>query len=424
MRVMVIGASGLIGAAVVRALCATGDSVIALARRAVPSASVTAVAVDIATLDEARWRALLEGVDAVVNCAGLFANTAAANIEAVNYRAAERLFRACAAAGVRRVVQFSAIGVEDGLSAFARSKLAADRALSALDLDWVILRPSIVFGDDAGGGSALLRGLAALPVVPLDGAAGDLQIVQLDDVAETVVRLTRPGAPARLVLDLVGPERLTFAETLRALRTWLGRRPSRAFRAPGAIMNIGHALGELAGWLGWKTPVRMGARAELKRGAVGDPTPWIEATAVRPTGLRDALAARPSTTQERTYASFYFMQPLVIAITSLFFIGTGLISISAGYEIGVALLQQGGMGEMSGPAVIAGGLADLIAGLLIAWRPTVRLGLYLAIALSLFYFVFGTFLLPGLWRDPIGPMLKIFPLIILNFVALAMVRRR
>jgi hypothetical protein len=80
------------------------------------------------------------------------------------------------------------------------------------------------------------------------------------------------------------------------------------------------------------------------------------------------------------------------------------------------------MGALSGPSVIAGGLADIIAGLMIAWRPTVRWGLYLAIALSLFYLFFGTFLLPGLWRDPIGPMLKIFPLIVLNLFALAMVR--
>lgn len=141
-------------------------------------------------------------------------------------------------------------------------------------------------------------------------------------------------------------------------------------------------------------------------------------------GLTEALAANPSTSQERTYASLYFLQPVVIAITSLFLIGTGIISLSLGYDIGVDLLRAGGVGDLSGPAVIAGGFADIVAGLMIAWRPTVRWGLHLAIALSLFYFVAGTLLLPELWRDPIGPMLKIFPLIVLNLVALALVRDR
>src|SRR5690606_201075 len=104
-------------------------------------------------------------------------------------------------------------------------------------------------------------------------------------------------------------------------------------------------------------------------------------------------------------------------VTALFFVGTGIVSVGPGYEIGVALLQQGGVGQFSGPSVIAGGVADFLAGLAIAWRPTVRWGLYAAIALSLFYFVAGTLLLPGLWRDPIGPMLKIWPLIALNLAA-------
>jgi uncharacterized protein YbjT (DUF2867 family) len=420
MKVLVTGASGFIGRGVVAALRTQGDDVAALSH----SRRDNEPSVDIAALSENEWGNLLVGVDAVVNCAGIFADTATARLDDVNHKAAARLFRACVSAGVRRIVHLSAIGADDALTRFARSKLAADHELMALDLDWVILRPSIVFGNDAGGGSALLRGLAALPVLPLDAEAGDLQIVQLDDVVQTIVRLTRPGAPSRVVLELAGPERLSFAENVRAIRMWLGQTSAREVRVPRALMTFGYALGDLAGWLGWKTPIGSNARKELKRGAAGDARPWMETTGLEPKGLRAALAAKPSTQQERTYAALYFLQPLVIGVTSLFFVGTGIISLSIGYDIGAALLQAGGLGALSGPSVIAGGLADLAAGMMIAWRPTVRWGLYLAIALSVFYFVFGTFLLPGLWRDPIGPMLKIFPLITLNLVALAMVRDR
>jgi uncharacterized protein YbjT (DUF2867 family) len=369
MKILLTGATGFIGSAVAGALRAQGDTVVALGHLERAGGERQA---RLEAMTETDWRELLSGVDAVINCAGIFGDTATARVEAINHKAAVTLFRACADAGVRRVLQLSALGVSDGLTPFARSKLAADTALMATELDWVILRPSIVFGDDAGGGSALLRGLAALPLLPLDRTAGELQIVQLDDVVETIVRLTRPDAPARLTLDLVGPERLSFTQSVRAIRSWLRRTPAAVIVLPDWLMTIGYALGDLAGWLGWKTPVRLSARRELRRGAVGDHRPWAEATGVQPQGLRAALAAKPSTAQERGYASLYFLQPLVIGVTALFFIATGIASISIGYAIGVSLLERGGVGALSGPAVIGGGLADLVAGLLIAWRPTAR----------------------------------------------------
>jgi uncharacterized protein YbjT (DUF2867 family) len=417
MKILVTGASGFIGVAAVTAMRAAGDIVIGYDR-----GDAKAPDPDIASLTEADWCKRLEVVDVVVNCAGIFGDSAAAKVDDVNHKAAARLFRACVQAGVQRVVQISALGVQDALSPFARSKLAAEQALTTLELDWVILRPSIVFGEDAKGGSGLLCGLAGLPVFLHDRAAGDLQIVQLEDVVATIVRLTRPDAPSRLILDLVGPERLSFAQTVRAIRSWLGRPSAFQVLMPGWIMSIGYAFGNLAGWLGWRTPVRLSARRELERGAVGDPGLWIEVTGIQPKGFRESLSARRPTAQDRTYAALYFLQPVMIVVTSLFFLATGIISLTIGYETGVKLLEQGGMGTLSGPSVIAGGLADVVVGLMIAWRGTFQTGLYLAIALSLFYFVLGTILLPELWRNPIGPMLKIFPLIVLNLVALAMVR--
>jgi uncharacterized protein YbjT (DUF2867 family) len=103
-------------------------------------------------------------------------------------------------AGVRRVVRLSAVGVDrETPTEFSRTKLAGDNALMERDLDWVILRPSVVIGHAAYGGSALIRGLAALPVQPVMAGTGPLQIVALDDVVDTVVFFLRPDAPSRQV---------------------------------------------------------------------------------------------------------------------------------------------------------------------------------------------------------------------------------
>lgn len=66
----------------------------------------------------------------------------------------------------------------------------------------------------------------------------------------------------------------------------------------------------------------------------------------------------------------------------------------------------------------------LAIGIAIAYRPTSRLGLYAAIGISLIYAVIGTLLVPPLWADPLGAMLKIWPIIVMHFVALAILDDR
>lgn len=74
--------------------------------------------------------------------------------------------------------------------------LSGDKALMELDLDWIILRPSVVIGRPAYGASALMRGLAALPALPVMPNTGQLQIVRLEDVVRTVEHFLHPGAHA------------------------------------------------------------------------------------------------------------------------------------------------------------------------------------------------------------------------------------
>jgi hypothetical protein len=87
-------------------------------------------------------------------------------------------------------------------------------------------------------------------------------------------------------------------------------------------------------------------------------------------------------------------------------------------------MQAAGAGSLSGPSVVAGALADLAIGLGIAWRKTTRLALWAALLLSLFYLLAGTALAPQLWAEPLGPLTKIFPIMALNLVALAILEDR
>ncbi len=430
LRILLLGATGLIGSAAASRLAADKHEVIGVARsrgvvaRRLPVSRWIELDLRRATSAEA-WAPHLAGIDAVVNCAGVLQDSARDSTAAAHRDGPAALWEACERAGVRRVIHFSAMGVDrGGLTDFSRTKLSGDEALMARDLDWVILRPSVVVGRQAYGGSALFRGLAAFPILARTPDAGPLDIVQLDDVVETVVRLLGPEAPSRIALELAGPERLTFEQVVAAYRAWLGRRPARIVDAPGFIMGGAYRLGDFVAKLGWRPPIRTTARKEIVRGAVGDPGEWIRATGIEPRSLSQALAGEPASVQERWFSNLYLLKPLVIGVFALFWLMTGIVSLGPGYGHAEHLMLVGGGGPLAGPSVIAGGVADILVGLGILYRRTTRLALIAALGISIFYVIAGTLLLPVLWADPLGPMMKIWPILVLNLVALAVLEER
>lgn len=430
MRVLLIGASGLIGSATAARLKRDGHEIVAVGRsggaagRRVPVDRWVRLDLRGATTPET-WLLHLAGIDAVVNCAGVLQDSSRDSPGKIHREMPLALWRACEAAGVRRVIHFSALGVDrGGITDFSRSKLEGDDALEASGLDWMILRPSVVVGRPAYGGSALFRGLASLPLFPSPAEAGPVDVVQLDDVAETVARLLEPVAPSRMALELVGPDRLAFAEIVAAYRRWLGWRQARGFTAPGWLMGIAYRAGDALAWLGWRPPIRSTPGKEIRRGAAGDDRAWRKATGIEPQSLADALAANPASVQERWFSRLYLLKPLALGTFALFWLLTGLISLGPGYERAARYMAEGGGGALSEPSVIAGALADIAVGCAIAWRPTARLGLWAALGISLFYVAAGTLLLPELWADPLGPMMKIWPILALNLLCLAILDER
>ena len=157
MRILLLGATGLIGSAVAARLGADGHELTGVARNVDSAARRVPVArwlrLDLRSmLCPEDWLPHLAGLDAVVNCAGALQDSLRDSLMRVHRDAPAALWRACEAAGVRRVVQVSAIGVDrGGATTFSRSKQEGDAALEQSGLDWVILRPSVVVGRAAYG---------------------------------------------------------------------------------------------------------------------------------------------------------------------------------------------------------------------------------------------------------------------------------
>jgi nucleoside-diphosphate-sugar epimerase len=104
-----------------------------------------AVGLDFRSATLVDWLVYLADVDAVIDCVGVLQGNGSGSPEASHARGPAVLFDACEAVGVRRVIHFSAVGVDRGArSSFPRARRDAD--LQARDLDWVILRPAGVLG--------------------------------------------------------------------------------------------------------------------------------------------------------------------------------------------------------------------------------------------------------------------------------------
>lgn len=213
---------------------------------------------------------------------------------------------------------------------------------------------------------------------------------------------------------------MSFDAAARIFRRWLRLPPAWSFPLHPSVASVLYRLGDLVHAFGWRTPITTTAQAEMRRGATGDPDLWQRTTGIIPRDIETALYREPASVQERWFARLYAIKPVVFGVFGLFWISTGLISLGAGYEYGMSLLREGGLPERLGVATLtAGALADIAIGLCIIYRPFSRAGLWAALSISLTYAVIGTALVPRLWSDPLGPMLKIWPVLVLNVVAMA-----
>jgi NADH dehydrogenase len=172
--------------------------------------------------DDAALARLLDGCDAVVNLVAIL-HGSEKEFERVHVQLPSRLAQGCKALGVRRVVHVSALGVgPDAPSHYLRTKTAGEAALAGAGLELTVLRPSVMFGAGDHFLNMFARLEAALPVVPLAGAASRYQPVWVDDVAQAIVRCLERHDTVGRTYECVGPEVFTLEELVRLAGQWSG----------------------------------------------------------------------------------------------------------------------------------------------------------------------------------------------------------
>jgi len=259
-QVTVFGGSGFIGRHLVQRLAARGDVVRVAVRDPCAAQFLTTygnvgqvvpVAVDIRYAGAVA--VALEGADAVVNLVGILYESGFGRrkntFEAIHHQGAANVAKAAADAGVKNLVQISAIGAEKtSRAAYARTKAKGEAAVRAAFPDASIIRPSIVFGPEDGFFNlfaSLLWMSAALPVIgcslprlefPSPGEGGILprlniygdggprfQPVYVGDVAQAICECLDSPQCRGKTFELGGPDVRSFKELMELLLAQTGR---------------------------------------------------------------------------------------------------------------------------------------------------------------------------------------------------------
>lgn len=426
MKILILGATGFIGSAILQRLAAEGHHVTGLGRnpekvrRKWPAAAW--LEADLSELSATDWRRLIEDQDVIVNCAGALQDGLSDDLAATQERAMLALYEAAKASGGRLIVQISAR--TEGSAAnlpFLATKRRADEALAASGLPFVILRPALVLGRNAHGGTALLRSLAGVPgLLPLIHAESPVETISIDDVAGSVSLAIAGGIPLGSDLDLAAERKMTLSELVEMHRGWLGLPPARIIDLPASFAAPVSFAADLAGRFGWRSPLRSTAMAVMSEGVVSTrPIP----SGLDLTDAATTLANHPSGVQDIWFARLYLMKPVVILTLALFWLLSGaipLFGLNAATMHFLPFLAPSAAMALT----IATCLADILLGLAVLFRPFARTAMVGMIAVSLAYLAGGTLLEPQLWLDPLGPLVKVLPSIVLTFVALAILDER
>lgn len=251
----VLGASGFVGRAACARLAGDGVDLRVLTRtraRANPLLVLPSIDVRVANpQDEDSLTRVFEGMDAVVNLVGILHEGGGATFEAVHAELPRKVANACRAAGVRRLVHMSALGAsETAPSAYLRSKARGEAAArnGGDGLEVVMLRPSVVFGEEDRSLNLFARLHAYFPAIPLAAAEAKLQPVWVEDVARALSHAVRHG-PAGKAYALCGPHVYSLRDLVATMGRLAGReRPVLALpHWAGALQAavLGHLPGKL-----------------------------------------------------------------------------------------------------------------------------------------------------------------------------------
>ncbi len=249
MRIAIIGGTGFVGGHLIDALLRAEHDVVTLLRPGSEGKlnrpdEVETVEGDLE--DRKALAALMDGADGVIYNVGLLREFPSRGItfEATQYQGVVDTVAAASAAGTRRMLLMSAIGVKDPGTKYQATKFRAEQHALASDLDVTVLRPSVIFGDPRGTmefATQLYQDMVRPPLPAMEFPGVRMSPVFCQDVADAFVAALGDDTTIGKTIELAGPEFLTWRDILERIAAAVGR-SKIILPMPLALMRVGATL--------------------------------------------------------------------------------------------------------------------------------------------------------------------------------------
>jgi uncharacterized protein YbjT (DUF2867 family) len=248
-KILVLGGTGFVGRHLCKELARLEYRITVPTRNISKAQSVRSVpSLDLVQADvhdEPTVARLAAGHDAAVNLVAILHGNSF-EFERVHAELVRKITRACAQAGLLRIVHVSALGAgPDAPSMYQRSKAAGEAVLQASGLDSTVLRPSVMFGEGDKFLTMFARLQAIFPIMPLAGADTLFQPVWVGDVVSGIVQCLQRDDTVKRAYEACGPEIFSLRQLVELAGSLSGH-PRLVVGLPPPLARLQALVMELA----------------------------------------------------------------------------------------------------------------------------------------------------------------------------------
>jgi uncharacterized protein YbjT (DUF2867 family) len=291
-KILLTGASGFIGRHIVEHLLSRGFAVRCLVRRQVqlPAPPNTQDLLETAVGDITEPSSLTEalsGVHTVVHLVGIIRETPRATFQRIHVEGTGNLLAAATRAGVKRFFYMSGLGARPkARSRYHQTKWEAEELVRASGLQYVIFRPSVVFGPRGDFVNTLVDLVTRGPIIPIVGdGRTPMQPVWIGDLVQAVEKTLTSPELWNQTWEIGGPNQLSFEEMIDTVAEVLGIRKPK-LHIPIPVMRPAALMLQ---FLTPNPPITLDQLIMLQEPNICDPQTLPEKFGIDPVGFRDGL---------------------------------------------------------------------------------------------------------------------------------------